>query len=90
MWAVWLLAVCIGGGNVMKNIFNSGLAACANGICYSWYVVVIHRSCHHSPCPGFDWYWMHIKDQKMVTHLLWPPRQHGDGTHSMLYYFSTL
>lgn len=26
MWAVWLLAVCIGGGNVVKNIFNSGLA----------------------------------------------------------------
>lgn len=26
MWAVWLLSVCIGGGNVVKNIFNSGLA----------------------------------------------------------------
>ena len=26
MWAVWLLAVCIGGGNVVKNVFNSGLA----------------------------------------------------------------
>ena len=26
MWVVWLLAVCIGGGNVVKNIFNSGLA----------------------------------------------------------------